>query len=105
MGGFRVLRLDRMRSANETLRLLHVASCALANGGLLLLEGLQAMTDRPGLQEGFHRFMLEEDIRRGVGDQRRLVPFLWVGKRGGLFLAQDSHAEIYQDRVRRALSA
>lgn len=102
--GFRVLRLDRARGGNESLRVLRAAADVLVDGGLLLLEGVQGMSDRPGLQEGFHRFMLEEDVAR-TSDRRRLVPFLWAGKRGGLFLANERHARIYQDVVKRALPA
>ena len=36
--GFRLLRLDRVRGANETLGLLRTMSCALAEGGVLMLE-------------------------------------------------------------------
>jgi len=102
--GFRFLRLDRLRNANETFRLLRASSCTLVDGGILNLEGIQGMSDRPGLQEGFHRFMIEEDRLFPQG-KRRLVPFLWAGKRGGLFLTSERHVQTYQQKLRTALPA
>lgn len=105
--GFRILRVDRLRGANETVQLLRAVVCALADGGVLVLEGISGMSDRPALQEGFHRFMLESRVAaaRGLPGPRPLVPFLWAGKRGGLFLAEERHADIYRYRVRRSLPA
>lgn len=105
--GFRILRLDRLRGVNETVQLLRASACALAEGGLLLLEGISGMSDRPALQEGFHHFMLESRAaaRQGLPGPKVLVPFLWAGKRGGLFLADERHADLYRSRVRRALPA
>jgi len=96
--GFRVLRVDRTRSANETLRLLRAAACALVSGGLLVFEGVQGMNDRPSLQEGFHRFMLETEAM-----EQRIVPFFWAGKHGGLFLTDEGHAELYRRRLQGAV--
>lgn len=101
--GFRVLRLDRAaRGANETARLLRASVCALANGGLLLLEGIQGMSDRPGLQEGFHRFMLEQESAGSRG-QRCFMPFLWAGRRGGIFLAEEEYVGAYRESIEQAL--
>lgn len=102
--GFRALRLDRTRGANETLALLRASKGSLVEGGLLIFEGLQGMSQRPGLQEGFHRFMLEEESAPdNVG--QRLVPFLWTGKHGGLFLTHERHAHVYRKAVLAELPA
>lgn len=108
--GFRALRLDRTRGANETARLLRVAACSLVEGGVLIVQGLQGMNDRPGVQEGFHRFMLDHeagekpapDLLRATR-RVRLVPFLWSGKRGGMFLASEEYASIYRRSLQVAL--
>jgi len=101
--GFRVLRLDRAaQGANETARLLRAGACALASGGFLLLEGIQGMSDRPGLQVGFHRFMLEQESAASRG-RRRLMPFLWAGRRGGIFLADEEYVGTYRRSIEQAL--
>lgn len=85
--GYRLIRLDRCRDANETHRLLFAAAGALVEGGVLLVEGLQGVADRPGVQEAFHRFMLEvvcslrgrrtrNSIGRACGKRFQLVQFL-----------------------------
>mmetsp|Transcript_37231 Transcript_37231/g.102394 ORF Transcript_37231/g.102394 Transcript_37231/m.102394 type:complete len:123 (-) Transcript_37231:23-391(-) len=75
------------------------------DGGVMALEGLAGMTQRPGLQEGFHRFMVEAEAEAASGPGGRLVPFLWAGKRGGLFLADERHAVLFQKRLEQTLGA
>eukprot|EP00933_Yihiella_yeosuensis_P041024 TRINITY_DN35465_c0_g1_i1.p1 TRINITY_DN35465_c0_g1~~TRINITY_DN35465_c0_g1_i1.p1 ORF type:complete len:331 (+),score=44.86 TRINITY_DN35465_c0_g1_i1:91-993(+) len=96
--GFRLLRIDRTIGANETHSLLHAARCALNPGGLLVFEGSVGMSQRPGAQEGFHRFMLDEGFR---SPGERFVPFLWAGKQGGLVLAAEAYADMYREAIKR----
>mmetsp|Transcript_98907 Transcript_98907/g.284069 ORF Transcript_98907/g.284069 Transcript_98907/m.284069 type:complete len:172 (+) Transcript_98907:697-1212(+) len=40
-----------------------------------------------------------------VCGRRRLAPFLWAGKRGGLFLADEAWADVYRGALREVLPA
>merc|ERR1712032_1384872 len=46
--------------------------------------------------------MLEQESAASRG-RRRLMPFLWAGRRGGIFLADEEYIEAYRQSIEQAL--
>lgn len=90
--GFRLFHVDGGHFTEATLHDLNIAACSLVPGGVVLVDDLHNLR-WPGVQEGFHRFMLSEPR------VRRLEPFLYTGR---LFLTTPGYAEAYRQQLRRA---
>jgi len=67
---------------------------ALVPGGILALEGLHDLYDRPHLQEGFHAFMQQ-------AEKPPLLPFLRIGVT--MLFSHPAHAEAYRGALFAAL--
>lgn len=90
---FRIIHIDGGHFMEATLHDLRVAACTLAPGGVIMVDDLNNGIF-PGVQEGFHRFMLLDRPRL----RPDLVPFLLIGR---IYLADRPYAE----RYRKALEA
>lgn len=91
VGPFRLFHVDGGHYAEAALHDLNSAACALVPGGVVLVDDLHNM-GWPGVQEGFHRYMLHEPA------PRRLVPFLYTGR---LFLTTPGYASRYRRTILR----
>jgi hypothetical protein len=90
-GGFRLFHVDGGHYLEAAFHDINIASCSLVPGGVLLVDDLHNL-GYPGVQEAFHRFMLEDP------PARRLEPFLFTGR---LFLTTPGYAEAYRRAIRR----
>lgn len=87
--GYRLFHVDGGHYAEAAFHDINVAACALVPGGIILVDDLHNLR-WPGVQEGFHRYMLSNKT------VRKLEPFLYTGR---LFLTTLGYANVY----RRAL--
>jgi len=94
-GPFRLFHVDGGHFLEATLHDLRVAACALAPGGVIMLDDLNAGIF-PGVQEAFHRFMLLDRPRL----RPTLVPFMLMGR---LYLAERRYAREYRKALRATL--
>jgi len=92
VGGFRLFHVDGGHYAEAAFNDLNAAACALVPGGVVLVDDLHNF-GFPGVQEGFHRYMLANP------PPRRLVPFLYTGR---LFLTTPGYASVYMHAIQRA---
>lgn len=90
--GFRLFHVDGGHFAEATLHDLNIAACSLVPGGVVLVDDLHNLR-WPGVQEGFHRYMLAKPAIR------KLEPFLFTGR---LFLTTPGYAETYRRALRAA---
>jgi len=90
---FRVFHVDGGHFTEATLHDLRVAACTLVPGGIIMVDDIVS-AGFPGVQEGFHRFMLLDRPRL----RPELVPFLLVGR---IYLADRNWAEKYREALKQ----